>query len=74
MDQQAPTIDAPGARAVCDRCRADADFEIASLWLCIDCYHAAGSTCAGIGRGPTPAPAPNDPNATSDPNATDQVC
>ncbi len=70
MDQQAPTIDAPGARAACDRCRADADFEIASLWLCIDCYHAAGSTCAGIGRGPAPAPAPNATRT----DATNQVC
>ncbi len=34
----------------CTRCGRDADFEIAELWLCVDCYHVAGSTCAGIGR------------------------
>lgn len=36
----------------CTRCGGDADFDIAALWLCIDCYHIAGSTCAGIGRTP----------------------
>jgi hypothetical protein len=34
----------------CARCGGDSEFEIASLWLCIECYHVAGSTCAGIGR------------------------
>jgi hypothetical protein len=33
----------------CARCGGEADFDIASLWLCVDCYHIAGSTCAGIG-------------------------
>lgn len=42
----------------CVRCGADSDFEIASLWLCVGCYHVAGSTCAGIGRVPTTTPAP----------------
>lgn len=64
MDPQPSAVDAPGIRPGCDRCGADADFEIASLWLCINCYHEAGSTCAGIGRGPAP----------SDPTSTDQVC
>lgn len=36
----------------CARCGGDADFDIAALWLCMDCYHIAGSTCAGIGRPP----------------------
>jgi hypothetical protein len=40
----------------CVRCGADANFEIAALWLCIDCYHIAGSTCAGVGRIPATAP------------------
>lgn len=40
----------------CARCGGDSDFEIASLWLCVDCYHIAGSTCAGIGRIPGTAP------------------
>jgi len=34
----------------CARCGRDADFDIADLWLCLDCYHIAGSTCAGVGR------------------------
>lgn len=38
----------------CVRCGADSDVEIASLWLCIDCYHIAGSTCAGVGRTTAP--------------------
>jgi hypothetical protein len=42
----------------CVRCGADSDFEIASMWLCVGCYHVAGSTCAGIGRVPTIAPPP----------------
>jgi len=37
----------------CARCGGDAAFEIADLWLCLDCYHIAGSTCAGIGRIPS---------------------
>jgi hypothetical protein len=32
----------------CDGCGRHADFEIARLWLCVDCYHTAGSTCAGV--------------------------
>ncbi len=43
----------------CARCGGDADFDIASLWLCIDCYHIAGSTCAGIGRIPATATGPD---------------
>lgn len=38
----------------CDRCGADAPYDFADVWLCLDCYHVAGSTCAGIGR-PWPA-------------------
>jgi len=61
----------------CARCGGDADFDIASLWLCVDCYHIAGSTCAGIGRvraagatsGPTPATALNPVLGDAD-----QVC
>jgi hypothetical protein len=40
----------------CARCGGDSEFEIASLWLCIECYHVAGSTCAGIGRIPADPP------------------
>ncbi len=39
----------PPVPAACARCGHDADFEIADLWLCVDCYHVAGSTCAGVG-------------------------
>ena len=41
----------------CARCGRNSDFEIAALWLCLDCYHVAGSTCAGIGRVPNTASA-----------------
>jgi hypothetical protein len=34
----------------CARCGRDADFDFVDLWLCLDCYHIAGSTCAGVGR------------------------
>jgi ribosomal protein L37E len=37
----------------CARCGRDADADFGALWLCLDCYHVAGSTCAGIGFGPT---------------------
>jgi hypothetical protein len=57
--------DDPVTAEPCARCGADADFEIASLWLCVDCYHVAGSTCAGIGRVPASTPAQG---------AADQVC
>lgn len=36
------------------RCGRDADIDIAAVWLCLECYHVAGSTCAGIGRVPGP--------------------
>lgn len=48
--------DAPDATHACGRCGRDADLDIADLWLCVDCYHVAGSTCAGIGRIDRPAP------------------
>ena len=41
-------------QGICVRCAHDADVEIAGIWLCMDCYHVAGSTCAGIAS-PTPA-------------------
>lgn len=47
----------------CARCGGDAELDIASLWLCMDCYHVAGSTCAGIGRIPAPGTTPG--NATT---------
>ncbi len=59
----------------CARCGGDADFEIAALWLCVDCYHVAGSTCAGIGRTPASSiGAPVVEPAEGDPLAADQVC
>ncbi len=33
----------------CHRCGAEAPYDFGDLWLCLDCYHVAGSTCAGIG-------------------------
>lgn len=54
MPEAKPDVSAPPLP--CARCGGDADFEIAALWLCIDCYHIAGSTCAGIGRVPTTGP------------------
>jgi hypothetical protein len=41
----------------CARCGRDAQFDFDQLWLCLDCYHVAGSTCAGVTRPPTAAPA-----------------
>ena len=41
--------------AVCVRCGRGAEFDFEAFWLCLDCYHAAGSTCAGIGSGPDDA-------------------
>lgn len=83
----AQALDAAVAPAApCARCGADADFEIASLWLCVDCYHVAGSTCAGIGRGVvTPGQGASTRPATGAPETTattdegvrggaDQVC
>jgi hypothetical protein len=63
MPEAPPAVTAPPEP--CVRCGGDADFEIAALWLCLDCYHIAGSTCAGIGRTST-TPAGNEP--------TGQVC
>lgn len=48
----APEVLAPQP---CDRCGRDADFDFGALWLCLDCYHIAGSTCAGVGRTPAPS-------------------
>ena len=47
---------APGTveAGVCARCAHDADVEIGGVWLCVDCYHVAGSTCSGIGTLATP--------------------
>lgn len=55
----------------CARCGGNADFDIASLWLCIDCYHIAGSTCAGIGPVPATGTGPGAAAVLSDP---DQAC
>jgi hypothetical protein len=83
----AQALDAAVAPAApCARCGADADFEIASLWLCVACYHIAGSTCAGIGRGAitpgagaevgaaTAAPEASPMAVDGAPGAADQVC
>jgi hypothetical protein len=43
-----------GAPAPCARCGGDAEADFGTLWLCLACYHVAGSTCAGIGVGPAP--------------------
>jgi hypothetical protein len=55
-----PTVDAAhapqsltGVPERCARCGRDADADFGLFWLCLDCYHVAGSTCAGIGVGPT---------------------
>jgi hypothetical protein len=61
----------------CARCGGDSEFEIAALWLCIECYHVAGSTCAGIGRIP-PDPSGSAVAPVADGaallGAPDQVC
>jgi hypothetical protein len=69
MTEAPPTPAAPSEP--CARCGGDADFDIASLWLCMDCYHIAGSTCAGIGRVPatTHVGAPGESETIAD-----QVC
>lgn len=49
-----PTSGPPAPRA-CARCLADADVEIGGFWICLDCYHVAGSTCSGLGSPARPA-------------------
>ncbi len=44
---------APAVAAACSRCGRDGEFDFGDVWLCLDCYHVAGSTCAGLNR-PTP--------------------
>jgi hypothetical protein len=47
----ATPADAPTpAPQPCARCGGDAPFDFGGLWLCLDCYHVAGSTCAGVSR------------------------
>jgi len=41
---------APPSPPPCLRCGHDADVDFGDLWLCLDCYHVAGSTCAGVAR------------------------
>jgi hypothetical protein len=75
MPEAQPTVAAPPE--ACARCGGESDFEIASLWLCIDCYHVAGSTCAGIGRIPATAPSSGtapDTGAGAALTESDQVC
>lgn len=40
----------PALPQPCTRCGRDADFDFGALWLCVDCYHIAGSTCSGVTR------------------------
>ncbi len=76
MPEAQPTVVAPPEP--CARCGADADFEIAELWLCVDCYHVAGSTCGGIGRIPGTSPSPGAARVAEDTDdalgPADQVC
>jgi hypothetical protein len=75
MPDASPTVAA--RPQPCARCGGDSDFEIASLWLCIDCYHIAGSTCAGVGRNPAAPPSSgNGPDTGSGAalDQPDQVC
>jgi hypothetical protein len=72
--------DAPRTAAAppepCARCGGDSDVEIATLWLCIECYHVAGSTCAGIGRIADPSGSAVTPAGTAAAllGPPDQVC
>jgi hypothetical protein len=70
MPDAPPTVAAPPEP--CARCGGDSDFEIASLWLCIDCYHIAGSTCAGVGRNPAAPPSSGEGPVTGAGAALDQ--
>lgn len=75
MSEAHPAVAAPPEP--CSRCGGNSDFEIASLWLCMDCYHIAGSTCAGIGRIPASAPSSGAAPAVSANDGlapADQVC
>jgi hypothetical protein len=45
----------PVTAPACARCGGPAEHDFVTLWLCTDCYHIAGSTCAGV-----PAPQPGD--------------
>jgi hypothetical protein len=45
-----PRAAAPTSPPPCLRCGHDADVDFGDLWLCMDCYHVAGSTCAGVAR------------------------
>lgn len=76
MPEAPSTVAAPPEP--CARCGGDSDFEIAALRLCVDCYHIAGSTCAGIGRIPATAPSPGGlgvaPSTEPSLGPADQVC
>ena len=54
----------------CVRCGRDAQFDVAELWLCLDCYHVAGSTCAGITRPRQAGP----PGGTDEGDGPGSVC
>lgn len=54
-----PTDAATAAAArPCAGCGSDAALDFGTTWLCMACYHVAGSTCAGapLADGPNPTP------------------
>ena len=38
----------------CARCGGDAQYDFGEIWLCLECYHISGSTCAGVSRPQAP--------------------
>ncbi|HEX6887281.1 MAG TPA: hypothetical protein VF143_04170 [Candidatus Nanopelagicales bacterium] len=49
----------PVTAPACVRCGGAAEHDFVTMWLCTDCYHIAGSTCAGAGAsGPGGATGP----------------
>jgi hypothetical protein len=58
----------PATAPACARCGRDAQFDFDQLWLCLECYHVAGSTCAGVSRPVDTAP------VTADDASLDPVC
>jgi len=69
----------PAPAPACARCGRDAQYDFDELWLCLDCYHVAGSTCAGVQRPSAAAqPVPNGAVDSARPGSTsagiDPVC
>jgi hypothetical protein len=43
-----PPAIAEEAAPACAQCGGGEALDFGTLWLCLACYHVAGSTCAGV--------------------------